>query len=50
MPEFPPLYAVFSSVFVSVTLLAAALITVTREQAFRREFAASRGLARRQQI
>jgi hypothetical protein len=50
MPEFPPLYATFSSLFVSATLLAVALITITREQVFRREFAASRAFARRQQL
>jgi FtsH-binding integral membrane protein len=47
MPEVPPLYPIFSGLFVVVSMLAASLITMTREQVLRRQFAAARGLRQR---
>lgn len=45
MAEFPTLYAIFSSLFLGVSLLAGCCVTVTREKIVRREFSASRGVS-----
>jgi TIR domain len=46
MVDFPTLYAIFSSLFVGLSLLVGWCVTVTRERLVRREFAASQGLGR----
>jgi hypothetical protein len=46
MVEFPTLYAIFSSLFVGVSLVVGCCITVTRERIVRREFAASQRIGR----
>jgi hypothetical protein len=46
MTEFPTQYAIFSSLFIGVSLLVGCCVTVTRERIVRREFAALRELGR----